>query len=417
MKSHYNGISFEEPENLKVYLHLFVLLYADDTIIVAESASELQKALDGLGEYCKKWGLEINENKSKVVVFSRGKIRKKPSLTLGETHLEVQDSYIYLGIKLNYNGSFSNAITKQIQQAKRAMYSLLAKTRKLHLPIDITCHLFNTCITPILLYGCEVWGYNDLKKVEAVQLMFSKQILRLNNSTASCIVLGELGLAKLETIVHQRMLNYWARLQAGKQSKLSKLAYDLLLAHHTANHFKSKWVGKIEHLLNNLGMSNIWLSGRALDPDSFSGMIQRRLTDIHWQNWHSEVDASGHCVNYRIFKESPTAEAYLTKVPRRKAISLCRFRAGNSKIPAVTGRYTGTDRNERLCHLCQMREVGDEYHYILSCPFFTDARAKLIKKYYWTSPNTLKLTHLFTSPKVNELSNLARFIDIVNEAL
>ena len=213
------------------------------------------------------------------------------------------------------------------------------------------------------------------------------------------------------------MLNYWARLQAGKQYKLSKLAYDLLLAHHTANHFKSKWVGKIEHLLNNLGMSNIWLSGRALDPDSFSGMIQRRLTDIHWQNWHSEVESSGHCVNYRIFKESPTAEAYLTKVPRRKAISLCRFRAGNSKIPAVTGRYTGTDRNERLCHLCQMREVGDEYHYILSCPFFTDARAKLIKKYYWTSPNTLKLTHLFTSPKVNELSNLARFIDIVNEAL
>ena len=48
LKSHYNGIRVQDPKSLEVYLHLFVLLYADDTIILAESASELQKALDVL---------------------------------------------------------------------------------------------------------------------------------------------------------------------------------------------------------------------------------------------------------------------------------------------------------------------------------------------------------------------------------
>ena len=43
-------------------------------------------------------------------------------------------------------------------QGSRAMYSLLRRGRKLGLPKDIMFDLFDKIITPILLYGCEVWG-------------------------------------------------------------------------------------------------------------------------------------------------------------------------------------------------------------------------------------------------------------------
>lgn len=51
------------------YLRLYVLLYADDTILLAESETELQRCLDALYSYCDTWGLQINTSKTKIVVF------------------------------------------------------------------------------------------------------------------------------------------------------------------------------------------------------------------------------------------------------------------------------------------------------------------------------------------------------------
>ena len=45
-------------KELEIYLKLYVLLYADDTIILAETASDLQMALAGLHEYCLQWDLK-----------------------------------------------------------------------------------------------------------------------------------------------------------------------------------------------------------------------------------------------------------------------------------------------------------------------------------------------------------------------
>ena len=43
---------------------LFILLYADDTVVLAESHEGLQKALDVFGDYCKLWKFQVNTNKS-----------------------------------------------------------------------------------------------------------------------------------------------------------------------------------------------------------------------------------------------------------------------------------------------------------------------------------------------------------------
>ena len=61
-----------------ICLYLFLLLYADDTIVLAECLDDLQRALDMLKIYCEFWGLDINVRKTKVMIFSRGKIRKMP---------------------------------------------------------------------------------------------------------------------------------------------------------------------------------------------------------------------------------------------------------------------------------------------------------------------------------------------------
>ena len=63
-------------EQLEDFMRLFLLLNADDTAILAETSIDLQNALYELNEYFEKRGLNVNVNKSKIVVFSRCKIRK-----------------------------------------------------------------------------------------------------------------------------------------------------------------------------------------------------------------------------------------------------------------------------------------------------------------------------------------------------
>jgi hypothetical protein len=53
-------------------LKLFLLLYAEDTVIFAESEAGLQNGLDLLEQYCTKWKLFVNVNKTKILIFKKG---------------------------------------------------------------------------------------------------------------------------------------------------------------------------------------------------------------------------------------------------------------------------------------------------------------------------------------------------------
>ena len=54
------------------FLKLFLLLYADDIVIFSESATGLQNGLNILHDYCNKWKLSVNIDKSNVIIFRKG---------------------------------------------------------------------------------------------------------------------------------------------------------------------------------------------------------------------------------------------------------------------------------------------------------------------------------------------------------
>jgi hypothetical protein len=48
------------------------LSFADDLVILSESQSSLQSALNKLENYCHKWQLTVNKNKTEVMIFHTG---------------------------------------------------------------------------------------------------------------------------------------------------------------------------------------------------------------------------------------------------------------------------------------------------------------------------------------------------------
>ena len=63
-----------------------------------------------------------------------------------------------------------------------------------------------------------------------------------------------------------------------------------------------------------------------------------------------------------------------------------------------------------MCTECNKNELGDEFHYILECPFFEQDRKIHIPKYYYSRPHVLKYKLLFSSKLKSELIKLREFI-------
>jgi predicted site-specific integrase-resolvase len=99
----------EEIENqLNVYLKLFVILYADDTVIMLETKEDLQKQINVFSEYCKYWQLKVNVEKINFFVFSRERLPNNLTFTFNEMEIGILSECNYLGVLLSKSGNFSN---------------------------------------------------------------------------------------------------------------------------------------------------------------------------------------------------------------------------------------------------------------------------------------------------------------------
>ena len=104
---------------------IFMLLYADDIVVFAKTSDELQRGLDLLADYCKRWKLTINVSKSKVLVFRKsGVLPRNISFNYDGTPLEIVKSFKYLGVVFTVGGSFSEAQNTLTGQAQKAIFKL-----------------------------------------------------------------------------------------------------------------------------------------------------------------------------------------------------------------------------------------------------------------------------------------------------
>ena len=72
-----------------------------------------------------------------------------------------------------------------MDKGTRGLLALLRRGRQLQLPVDIMIQLCDTHVTPILLYGSEIWDHEGTEILEKLHLRFCKYILLVNRTTCS----------------------------------------------------------------------------------------------------------------------------------------------------------------------------------------------------------------------------------------
>jgi hypothetical protein len=159
----------------------------------------------------------VNVDKTKIMIFSRGRQPQNLKFSLHGLELEVVNSFTYLGIILSKTGNFNLAKKSIADKGFKAMYEVLKLGRLHNLPTPCQLDLFDKMVKPVLLYGCELWGYGNCDIIERVHLKFCKMLLHMKSSTPLFMVYGELGRYPLEIDIKIRMVSYWAKFIDGKQ--------------------------------------------------------------------------------------------------------------------------------------------------------------------------------------------------------
>ena len=272
--------------------------------------------------------------------------------------------------------------------------------------------LFDKLITPILNYGCEVWGFIQADAVGRVHLQYiCKRLLGVMKNTQNDFIYGELGRTNFLTRRYLLNMKYWFKILVAGESKYVTLIYRLMLNDIDTRVNTVNWASLLRHLLSSLGFHEVWVNQGVGNYNAFIALLKQRLTDTFIQNWRSRLDEPTRVTFYKAFAVFQL-QPYLDMVNVNKfSNAFSRLRVSSHRLEVESGRWVKPVRipfDERKCVNCSVLE--DEYHFILECPLYSDLRKKYISKYYWLRPNMFKFLELLKSTSTGRIRNLSCYV-------
>ena len=152
-----------------------IRLFADDCVCYREikdikETLKLQKDIDRLGNWARKWGMKFQPVKCNMMQLTKKHNKIQASYTLEGTFLENVESIKYLGVTITSDLKWNSHIRDECSKAIRTLGFL----RRIFFscPQDVKEAAYKSMVRPILEFGSTVWdsycnGLND--ELENVQ--------------------------------------------------------------------------------------------------------------------------------------------------------------------------------------------------------------------------------------------------------
>ncbi len=138
-------------------------LFADDTVLLAESNGDLQRVVNELFSVCKRRKLKVNAGKSKVMVSERKEEEainfnaacrvRLPAVTscrimLGSEKMEEVSELKYFGTVLCKHGGMEGEIRERVMKGRSVMGSLTGVMKGRNVSMDVKRGLRNSILLP-----------------------------------------------------------------------------------------------------------------------------------------------------------------------------------------------------------------------------------------------------------------------------
>lgn len=206
--------------------------YADDTALLAAHENPiialeiLQKGIDEIHCWTRKWRIKINETKSIQVTFTTRK-DTCPIVTINKQPVSQADDAKYLGIYLDRRLTWKKHIftkCKQLGHQLSKMYWLIGGTSQLSMNSKLL--LYKSILKPIWTYGIQLWGTAANSNIEILQ-RFQSKMLRIITKASWYVTNDQLHKDLMTPTVRDEIknhtINYKDRIQVHPNAYASKL--------------------------------------------------------------------------------------------------------------------------------------------------------------------------------------------------
>ena len=402
---------------------LSILLYADDIVLMSDSEENLQQILNFSHEWCQKWMLKVNIEKSNVIHFRKTrKTCTSYEFKCGDCILKTVPQYTYLGITLDEHLTFANCMKSRTCAASRAFGKLISTCHKLKdVGYNTYCQLYDSLVVPVHDYASEIWGFKNTNICNKVHENAMRFYLGVHKLTPLPALYGEMGWIAVKYRHYLNIFRFWNRMMQLPNTSITKHVFQRDITLSTTN--ENNWSGNFKKLLICLMFydANNWET-----RIFYLNEIKEKLLSLMETNWLNDMHNKPKLRRYITFKTklvvSDHVKKYISK-PRRSL--LVQLLTGILPLNLETGRYktlkdpvTKQIRSlrieERLCTVCDLSETEDEIHFICTCTLYENHRQILFQNITESNPNFLQLTkvekYLFLVH--NSWKALAKFVEV-----
>ena len=330
-------------------------IHADDIRTISSSRTTLQEQINTVCTFAENNGLTLNPTKCEVVLISPSKpATTAPIATVEGRDLVPQLNAKCLGYWWCWDLSATRAVDEAIKKARRAFFAfgaIGAFQGQLN-PISGRS-IYETCVIPSLLFGCENWVLTDsmLHKLEAFQGEIGRRILKLSKHHST-----------LSTRLGLRWPSVTARILISKLSLLVKLregedsiGSQIFSSVPQGSLSLVQECRQLEERLSCKGCTNSLLNSQS--------SLKEKKKDILRTDWDSCImKASDHC--------STTIAAQIARnVSWVKLwdMALDHGPRGTEHLQALYQELTRPQFQKGVCHLCESQFQGPYFnHFTLS---------------------------------------------------
>ena len=373
--------------------------YADDIVILANSADDLQSQLNRLSAFARSKRLTVNTEKTKVLVFFSADTTTLPTFTYNGAPLELVTEFKYLGILLTRNGKMDAATT----QMSRTFMGAIARVRTAGIKYGILNRkhamlwLFQSFALAAGLYGCQIWATNKLSfsssshtEAHIRHTCFLKSLLGVKKTTETHCLLRETGQMPLYFYWFRCVIRFWNNLLSSNNTLLHQMAQaDIRLARN-----KSSWscqvLTAIQEIPDAQQFAEAVRSCKKVNMDMFEKVLYNHVTAV-WRLLDGVTPQEAHSSS-RIMRtyhsnfgiplgtaqecwvairksRKPSLPKYLRlNLPSHLVRALSCLRLSSHKLRVETLRYGQRRPYElRICDKCDWHAVQDEEHMIFDC--------------------------------------------------
>ena len=378
------GIHFED-----VFIN--ILLYADDVLLIAESENELQCMINKVAEWCQKWRLAVNCNKTNIIHFCKKNVNKLYTFTIFNEPIEVVESYRYLGLMLFEDLNITKSVEILVNSASRAFGSMLNKHYAINgFDYDTYTKLYESLVVPVLLYGSPIWGLSHYPKCETLQHKIMRTYLGASKPTPIPVLYKDLRWIPIAIRTKLEAISFWYKLCRLPDNRLTKRVF--LIDKQINQHRRNSWCCKLKQLLEST-QDNVWdnLNYDNITRKAIQDNAEVKLLNEFHIGLNDQMQNMSRLSLFCDLTQHNETNSYCKLRNRHHRSLLVKLRSNTLPIAIELGRYRSIPREDRLCVYCDTSSVEDDIHILFHCSCYLDLRLSFLNKINNMCPDLLEL--------------------------